>query len=71
MVKDAKAKFSSADPASAAWRRAQMIENNAIEGLYRDPQLAKMVASLQAEGLTAEEQIARLLLAQTRADAAE
>jgi hypothetical protein len=67
----AKSKFASADSASAEWRRAQMVENNAIEGVTRDSSLSAVVTEMREAGTSTEDQIARLLQLNSRPDAAE
>ena len=67
----AKSKFVSTDSASTEWRRVQMIENNAIEGVTRDPSLSAMVTEMREAGASTDEQIARLLQLHSRPDAAE
>ncbi|PYB73198.1 hypothetical protein [Rhizobium wuzhouense] len=71
MDEPAKSKFASEDRASKEWRRAQMIENNAIEGVTRDPSLSAMVTEMREAGTSTEAQIARLLQRHSRPDAAE
>lgn len=66
----AKSKFTSPDKTSSEWRRAQMIENNLIEGVTRDPALSAITEDMQ-DGLSPEEKIARLVLMHTRPHAAE
>jgi hypothetical protein len=50
----------SKDPVDAAWRAQQANIDADIEGLARDPQADELMAQMDAEGLDAEQQIARL-----------
>jgi hypothetical protein len=67
----AKSKFASGDSESTEWRRTQMIENNAIEGVTRDLYLSAIVTEMREAGTSTDEQIARLLQLHARPDAAE
>jgi len=49
-------RWSSSDPADVAWRREQMSASNDIEGVGRDPQAEKLVARLDAQGVSATDQ---------------
>nr|WP_294506040.1 hypothetical protein [uncultured Rhodopila sp.] len=50
----------SKDPAAAAWRAQQAQVDADIEGLSRDPAADRMVADMDAQGISPRDQIARL-----------
>jgi hypothetical protein len=54
-------RFKSQAAADVAWRVDQMHANNAIEGIERDLELSAFAEQMEREGLSDDEQIARLV----------
>lgn len=52
--------FSDESPEAQAWRVQQMHENNAIEGVEMDQEIANLVAEWDRQGIPDDEQIERL-----------
>ncbi|MDW9776427.1 hypothetical protein GOA89_32570 [Sinorhizobium meliloti] len=53
-------RFDDNSPEARRWRMQQMIGNNAIEGIEKDPELVALIGRWDDEGVPDEEQIARL-----------
>lgn len=71
MSNDKPSRFMATDSVSGEWRRRQMVENNAIEGIERDPALTEFVDRMRAEGHSPEERIKQLMRLHAGSDAAE